>query len=63
MVIGSSAVPSRAEDREISPKMLTGHLRGATLTLVVPALLWPAFKVVARLGLHEDAYVQILAAP
>jgi len=43
--------------------MQTRHLFAATLTLVVLALFWPAFKVVATLGLRDSSYAQILAAP
>ena len=41
----------------------TRHLCATALALLVLALFWPVFKTVANLALHEDSYVQILAAP
>jgi len=49
--------------RDAGQAMIARHLCAAALTLVVLFLMWPAFKAVANLGLREDSYVEILAAP
>ncbi|HTR39646.1 MAG TPA: exosortase/archaeosortase family protein [Bryobacteraceae bacterium] len=41
----------------------TRHLCGVVLFLAVLVLCWPTVKTVANLGLQDDRYVQIAAAP
>jgi len=42
---------------------VTRHLCGVVLFLAVLVLCWPTVKTVASLGLHDDRYIQIAAAP